>query len=178
MSQVAELATVLQSFTTIVAFLVGGWWTYWRFIKQREDCPKIEFDVAIKFVGTQHERHLIEVSTIVENKGLVRHRLSEFKLNIRYLLAEDQLINGGKPVNYQTYFGRSINDDEALKDRPVVPWKPFVDPGVTQTFVYITSIPIDATYVLLWSAFRYSNSRDSKRHLAQRVFKVPITQNA
>lgn len=177
MAQIASLAAVVQSLLTIVAFLVGGWWTYWRFVRQRDDCPKIEFNVDMKFVGIQNERCLIEATVIVKNKGLVRHRLSDFKLNVRYLLPEDRLVSGGQCINYQTDFTHSINSDEALKSRHVVPWNPFVDPGVTQPFVYITSIPSSATYVLLWTEFRYSNTRDSKRHLAQRVFKVPCFQH-
>lgn len=173
MSKAVELVTFLQSLFTITALLVGGWWTYWKFIRQREDCPKTEFDLDIKFVGTQDGKYLIEVSANVTNKGLVRHRLADFTLNVHYLLPDDPLVSGGPRINHQIDFIHSINHDENIKDRFLVPWKPFVDPGVTQSFIHITSIPIEATFVLLWSKFRYENIRDTNRHLAQKVFKVP-----
>lgn len=173
MSQIIELTTIVQSIFTVLTLLVGGWWTYRRFVLQREDCPKLEFDIDLKFVGIQNERHLIEVAMVVSNKGLVRHRLSDFRFNVRYLLPNDALSSGGPPINHQIKFNHSINNDEKLDVRWVVPWQPFIDPSVTQPFVQITSIPTNATFVLVWSEFRYRNIRDTKRHIAQRVFKVP-----
>ena len=66
----SNLAGGVESVATVAALIVGGYWAYLRFIKQRENYAFIEFTVDMNFAGKQgdgrisdpEERLLNEVS--------------------------------------------------------------------------------------------------------------------
>ncbi len=105
-----KLLTVVQSLVTIVAIVVGGIWAYTKFIYRREKEPRAEFSVDLDFIGTQGNSWLVEVSAYVENKGLVRHPVRNFKLRLRYLCDDDQVIDGEENLKFQVLFPHSINE--------------------------------------------------------------------
>jgi hypothetical protein len=161
----------LESLAKTCAILVGGWWAYWRFVRQREAHPKIEFQVNARPLGRQGGRLLLEVSASMKNVGAVRHRTPEFTLNIRYLLGSDQVGSGGAAINYQTLFPHSTNEEIGLSQRSFILWNSFVEPGVTQAFTYIADVPQAATFILILSEFRYDDKARTP-HSAQKVIFV------
>ncbi|MBL0330066.1 MAG: hypothetical protein IPP64_11770 [Bacteroidetes bacterium] len=99
----------------ILAILIGGAWTFWRFVLQREKHPKVQFDVDLKLIGTQKESHLVEVISIIENKGLVRHYIKDFSFDLFYLTDKDEFEEGGKEINNQIKFKKIIDKRPWIK---------------------------------------------------------------
>jgi hypothetical protein len=66
-----HLAGAIESIATLAALIVGGYWTYTRFIKQRENFAFIEFTVDINFIGKQNAWWIVELIAYLENKGKV-----------------------------------------------------------------------------------------------------------
>ena len=157
-----DITAALQSVVTSIALVVGGLWAYQKFRYRREREPRAEFDLDVTFVGSQDGRVLIEVSAFVENKGSVRHPVSNFSITIRYLLDSDPIVDGAKKI----------------KDQVIVPhgggkhllWeKTYIDPGLKYRNSYITSVPGEATFVLVLGSFFYG----CEEFRMQRLFKVP-----
>jgi hypothetical protein len=170
----SKMATAIKDVVTTVAVIVGGWWAYKRFVRQRDAHPRCSFTLDVRFIGIQDGRLILEVVATLQNQGLVRHRCSDFTFNIRYLLPDDKIESGDKKINHQTRFPHSTKDDEKLEHKKLVPFRPFIDPGVVQNFTYVSSVPASATFILVYSEFDYVGT-DSATHSAQKVFRVPAS---
>ncbi|MEL1243178.1 hypothetical protein AAEO56_02795 [Flavobacterium sp. DGU11] len=173
-----DYADTIESILTSLAILIGGSWTFWKFILQREKYPKIQFDIDINFISFQDEKLLFEIILIIENVGLVRHEISSenFTLRIRYLRKSDKIEQGTPEYNYQTNF-HHLHEviPKSEIQRKIIPesWKnTFIDPGVSQKYSYITSLPDDTICLLVKSKFNYSH-RNLDFHGAQKLFKAP-----
>jgi hypothetical protein len=167
-----------ESILTCLAILIGGGWTFWKFVLQREDHPKIQFDIDINYITIQDQKIVFEVLIIIENKGLVRHEIDpeDFTLRIRYITNQDKIQDGLEKYNYQTKFPHLHLVDEHDKNlkRSIVPksWEnTFIDPGVKQKYSYITSLPDNTTGILVKSKFNYSRSK-LDFHGAQKAFAI------
>lgn len=64
-----HLLSNLQAAVTTGAILVGGWWTYARFVRTREDQPRLAVSHAIDCVRLDPRRTLVHVTAWVENRG-------------------------------------------------------------------------------------------------------------
>jgi hypothetical protein len=84
-----HLAGGISSIATTLALIVGGIWTYRRFVRTREAYPKIEFTVDLAFVRKQGGFWVVEAIANMENKGLVRHSIRKFTFDLRYMLPSD-----------------------------------------------------------------------------------------
>jgi hypothetical protein len=62
-------AAGLQSIATILALLLGGIWTYRRFIQFRESKPKIDLNLEVTFIRNQDSQWIITVAALLENKS-------------------------------------------------------------------------------------------------------------
>ena len=163
------IASGVQSIVTSIALGVGGGWTLWRFVLQRENVARLENDLEFRLIGPQEGRLLIEIAAVIENKGKVRHWVKDFYFNLYCLRANDPLIENTEHFNGQPRFGERLQNKRGWFPADWV--QSFIEPGVKQRYTFTTSIPADATSVLLYSEFRYS---DSERgfHTSQRVFAV------
>jgi hypothetical protein len=155
-----DIAAAVQSLVTSIALIVGGAWAYGKFRYRRERDPRAEFDLDVTFAGTQDGRRLIEVNAYVENKGTVRHPIRDFSITIRHLLESDPIVDGSEAIRFQ------INVPHAVK-RTL--WKKtYIDPGLKYRNSYITSVPAEATFLLVFGRFYYND--DEFR--MQRLFKI------
>ncbi len=100
---------ILQSILTSIAIIIGGGWTCWRFILQREGHSKIQFNVDLRIVGVHKDKLIAEVIAIVENKGLVRQYVNDFRFNLLYLSDKHEILEGDSRINKQILFEKIIN---------------------------------------------------------------------
>jgi hypothetical protein len=163
-----SLANIIEAIVTSIAILAAGGWAYYRFVHQREREPRAEFTVDLEFVGIQDNYWLVEVSAYVQNKGLVRHAVRDFRINVRYLTKEDKIVDGDEEILFQILLPHSIKERIGGKDRYLVK-NGYIDPTIIHRNSYITAVPIDATFVSVFSRFEYLN----EYHSAQKLFKVP-----
>jgi AbiU2 len=86
-------AAAFQSIVTILALVVGGFWTWQRFFKFRKGKPKIDLTLDVVFIRRQGSQWIITVEALLENKSKVRHKFEDFTFEICYTLSSDQLKN-------------------------------------------------------------------------------------
>jgi hypothetical protein len=161
-----HVAGAIESLATAVALGVGAYWTYTRFIKQREDFAFIEFTVDMDFVGRQDGSWIVELVAYLENKGKVQHRFSDLSFDLAALFRHDQLRS-----NNELYGGQAIFPHEIARR----PWIPagnyFIEPGLKNKHSYVARVPEEATFLMLHGRFTYENQPAS--HTAERTLAVP-----
>lgn len=175
--EIKETLEIIESATTIIGFVVGGFWVYFRFNRTRENHPKIEFDVDLRVIGRQDNKIIIEVVANVTNKGLVRHWINNFTCNVLILKINSPVVHGDERINHQILFEKynpqKQTDDPTGKQRIV--WIPkdwyesYVDPGIKQQYTYLTDIPESTSFVSIYSHF-YCKNNDFQT--AQKTFSI------
>jgi hypothetical protein len=164
-----NLASALQSFATIVSFIIGAIWVYLRFIRQQEKYPNIEFISDIEFIGTQDDWWLVEIIASIDNKGKAQHKMSDFRFDLNALYCDDQ-VDVSRKWGGQVDFPRLVAEGSFLPKRLDFF---FVDPGTKAKYSYVARIPKLATFVILHCWFRYADE-GNYRHIAEKTFAVPI----
>ncbi|MBC7774943.1 MAG: hypothetical protein H7246_05840 [Phycisphaerae bacterium] len=175
-----EIAEMIESILKSLAIIVGGSWVYFKFIRTRENHPKIQFDIDLRLLGRQEEKILVEIVGVIVNKGSVRHWLNDFICDVLILKKGDKVETGGKFINHQIAFSKhnplkmdEKDVQEKFDDRIV--WIPddwyesFIDPGVEQKYTYLTSVPNDTTFVSIFSRFITKNQ---DFHTAQKTYSI------
>ena len=173
------MATAAGSAAIAVA---AAWW----FLFRRELDPGGEMTVDVNFAGHQDNQVLLEVIATLTNKSSVQQRYHHFRANIRYLLASDTVADGPKELNFQLMFPNSIDtridaiEPKGKKTR-FFPHSKYINPKLTYRHSYVTSIPCDATFVLVHCGLLfdtrenwYSIKRTQDIKNQQRLFRVPV----
>ncbi|NKN12293.1 hypothetical protein [Rhizobium laguerreae] len=156
-----DITAGLQSVVTSIAVIVGGFWAYQKFRYRREREPRAEFDLDVFFAGSQDGRVLIEVNAYVENKGSVRHPVSNLSITIRHLLDSDTIVDGTEKIKGQVVTPHGVTH---------MLWEEtYIDPGIRHRNSFITSVPEEATFVLVLGSFSYG----LEEFRMQRLFTVP-----
>src|SRR5688500_17213650 len=87
----SHVAGGLESLATVAALAIGGWWAYRRFVRQREDRPHVAFTVDAVFIAKQGGYWIVELISRLENKGKVRHQVTNFTFDVYALFRNDSV---------------------------------------------------------------------------------------
>jgi hypothetical protein len=161
-------AATLQSGVTAFALIAGGIWAYWRYIRNEERYPNIEFSADLNFIGRQSEWWIVEVIAIIDNKGKVQHRMSEFKFDLNAL-------QYGDPVETSSQWGNQVDFVRPIAEGSFLPERFrffFIDPGVKAKYSYIARVPSQVSFLILHCWFNYSDPRKLS-HTAEKAVRVP-----
>lgn len=90
-----NLAEIVQAFTTSLALLVAGIWTYLLFIRQRLGFPKLDMDLAIDDVTLPEGQRFVHAQLRLTNVGGVVVALDRAELRLRQVVP---IIDKLKPV--------------------------------------------------------------------------------
>src|SRR5262245_61800491 len=102
-----HLAGAIESCATTVALLGGAIWALLLYRRQREHSPHVEFTADISFVGKHGEWWIVELLSHLENKGKVRHTVTNFEFELYALDADDDLEPNEK-YNGQVEFPKKL----------------------------------------------------------------------
>lgn len=186
------LLSIVQSGLTSIAIIFGGFWAYFRFIRQRENNALIDFSVDIVFHSFLDDYWLVEIVAFVENKGKVQHKIYKFDFKLEYLEKTDRVISTSKEeeergqVKFKILEEGSFMRRKRLKRKSLtifhnriftpcisIPKKRyfFIEPGLKNKYSYVTKVPSNTDILLLHSWFEYPNSKHG--HIAEVTKKVP-----
>jgi hypothetical protein len=165
LSNIKDLADTVESVATVVALAVGGYWTYARFIRQRDDYAFIEFTLDMNFIGQQDGKWIVELIAYLENKGKVQHTFSDLSFDL------EALYQGDRVEPNETYGGQAFFPHQLAKRRWIPPGKYFIESGLRAKYSYVAEVPLEATFLMLHGGFTYENQRAS--HTAERTMAVP-----
>lgn len=169
LDEAKTLVEIIKNLVETTAVTVGGVWAYYRFVRQREAHPHIQFDVDVIFVVRQGNQWLVELQAQIENKGKVQHRISNLSFDLRCLSTTDAIVDGDENINYQVDLSRLVKKGSWIPSS----WDwTFIEPGTTQRYSFIAALPSDATCALLHSRFKYAG--EGEFHTADRFVRVPV----
>ena len=143
----------LTDLITGIGVLIAGIWILWKYLSQGEYHPKIEMAVKIRYIDTNDNKFLLELTADLTNKGSVRQYVKEFTFDLLYQTSDDNLECGEETINFQTMFKH-----KAISRRSWVPERwgfSFIDAGVCQQYTYLTSLPENAIHATLYSRFKH-----------------------
>ena len=166
-SEVKDLAEVVQSILTSSSILIGGSWAFYRFILQQERFPNINFTTDIMVIGQQGTFLIVELIATIENKGKAQHKMSEIGFDLNAMFE-------GDPIESKEEWGGQIDFPHRLIFGSYLPKHQkyfFVDPGTTAKYSYLTKVPLFTSYLILHSNFMYSTRKDSM-HTAEKTIKI------
>lgn len=158
---------LFESVVTILAIIIGGIWTYRRFIRQREDHALIDFSVDIVFHSKLKDWWIVEVVAYIENKGKVQHKIELFEFELASLNFSDN-------VEITEEFGGQVHFPNIITRRSFLPKKYryfFVEPGLKNKYSFISRVPADTELLILHSWFNYLDGKHS--HSAEVTKKAP-----
>lgn len=162
-----NLMAGLQSIVTAMALIIGGIWAIWRFRRQREAHPHVEFTADIIFVDEWRDWWIVELISHLENKGKVQHRIENFEFDLFGLYDEDP-IQPSKQFGGQVYFPNLIARGSWLPERCDYF---FIEPGVKAKYSFVARVPKRARTIILHSWFEYGDGKRS--HTAERTVACP-----
>jgi hypothetical protein len=148
-----SVAELIPEYLQAVAIVLAGLWAYWRFFYQQNHEPATDIYIDVERIGLQAGCQILEVTATLENKSLVKHKYEDFRMTMRYLLAEDQVKDGGAEHNYQLYFPHSI--DERIGRRRYFANVAYINPRQRFHHRYETFVPVDATAVWVHCKFAF-----------------------
>lgn len=161
----------------------------WWFLVRRELDPGSEMTIDLNFAGRQDNQVLVEVIATLTNKGSVQQRYHNFRANVRYLRASDNIVDGPQSINYQVLFPNSI-DSRIETVEPIgrkvrsFAHSVYINPKLCYRHSYITAVPGDTTFVLVHCGLEFPTREkwysiklklDVKNQ--QRLFRVPADES-
>jgi hypothetical protein len=104
LSDTKDIIDIIQAIATIAALIVGGIWTYLKFIKKREHYPRINLSFTIDSMAVDETHNLIHVAVLHENKGETLMEAKNAELRLRHVLPlpgeiKKDLNTGADPVS-------------------------------------------------------------------------------
>ena len=146
---------IVKNLVESAAILVGGFWTIYRFGLFRERYPKLQLDIDVSFVGIHHNEYIIELCATIENKGLARQRIQDFRFDLRALKFDTAINMNNEWINQQLEFSETL-----ILDKDWVPqngdnkwYAAFIDGGIVQKYRYVRSIPKNTSFLLFYTRF-------------------------
>ena len=164
------IADIVKNILMSLSILIGALWVLYRFVLNQERYPNINFTTDIEIIGSQDGKWIVELIATLENKGKAQHKMNQFGFDLNAIFEKDK-VERGERWNDQINFPNKIAHGSYL---PAHRGYFFVDPGTTAKFSHVTTIPINATYAILHSNFKYVKRKDSS-HSAERTVKLELT---
>ena len=77
---------IAANLVQVAAILVGGWWAYTKFIRQREEWPRITLEQLISDRVLNDEKALLRVSVAAKNTGTVLVNVQDVRVDVHQVL--------------------------------------------------------------------------------------------
>jgi hypothetical protein len=113
--------------------------------QERALVPRVRVDLECRFLGPEHGRYLAEFRIIVDNAGRTRRSFAHMMIRLRGILAGTTLERWAERDPSRVKFPLEIAKADLV---PPGEYYYYVEPGVRQTFTYVTDVPADVAYVL------------------------------
>jgi hypothetical protein len=170
-SSFKEKLEIVQAIVTIAAVLVGGWWTYTLFIKQREEYPHANIELKLSHVALSEQANLLRVGIELNNSGKSLMKIGKYIIRVQQILPllpcpkDDACAAAANEVD------AAAKQVERQDDR--FPWQLIaeretslapafdIEPGEKQSVDYEFDTPAEAKVVRVYAYFR-NDERSTK----------------
>lgn len=167
----SELFEFIGKAVSVVAAGFAFYWAFERWRRQEEHFPRINFELEIEIIDQTAAGTIINIISVVENKGLVPLRIKDFICELRGLNRDDPLEIGDENIRHQLNFKNLLEGGEFIpKD-----WEcSFVYPGVKTTYTFVTVLPKNVIYLLVRASFTYLDHKNT--HHTGKIIRIPDSQ--
>ena len=168
MDNLKEWSEIIKNLLEGIAILGAAAWAIFRFGIFRERFAKIEFNLDCRYIGSTGDHHILELTAIVQNRGMVRQSIKEWTFDLLLFDESDKVDETESAINYQVRF-----HSKKISKRPWVPaswYITFIDSGTKQVYPYLTSVPAGTKFITIYSRFIYPNTNDF--HSSQKTFEI------
>jgi hypothetical protein len=146
---------IIYKLVTMLAIVLAGFWTLFRFGISREQYPKLQFNLSMNQLGMSRDKRIVEFVAVISNKGIARQKIHNFTFNI--LTFDDNLpfdISDPKIEKRLRFheFDKGLNWVNSQHDA-------FVDGGTSQEFTYVTALDKEVRFVMIYSKFDHEHKR-------------------
>jgi hypothetical protein len=160
---------IVQSLISIIAIIVGGWWTYDIFLKERRNLPHANLEHIVSHFPLTQDINLLSVVVKITNNGQARMDIASTDVRIQQVLpmlpcAESQIdcatdeldialqetARAGDRFHWTKIAGR-----KNFLESPLL-----VEPGETEYMDFEFAIPADTRLIRVYSYIR--NETDTK----------------
>jgi hypothetical protein len=165
MENLIDIGSKVIAFGTL---LIGTWWGVVKFLKRDEHFPRVEFEVAANFIGSQDGKLVLEVLAKIENKGFVPLRIKDLNFKVRGLSDGDPIVEGDKSIRGQIRIPQILWEGSWIPEH----WEyTFIYPSVKTEYNYVAAIPQNISILRVEGSFSYD--REGNSHHAAKLQKVP-----
>lgn len=159
-----NLFEVVIALANLFGLFAAALWTYFRFFREGNHRPRIEFDLLCTFYESKEGQRGALFQVTASNRGNVEHKFVRISLKVRGINVDQR--------NTRREDGRWEFPVSILKAE-LVPEEFgyfFVRPGITQSVTFPTTVPAECRQVWARAAFKYQRSKDL--HTVEQVFNV------
>lgn len=86
LSQVEQMVRIARDAATVIALIVGGAWTYWLFVQNRQKYPRATIRHRIRHWRIGEGKMLLRVDVQIRNSGKVLISLVESRTTVQQVL--------------------------------------------------------------------------------------------
>lgn len=153
----------LQSIITLIAIILAGAWTLYRFGIAREQYPKLQFELQLNKLGTSRDKEIVELIAIITNKGIARQYIKGFRFNILTFDDNTPFDMSDTRIEKRLKFNK-LNKGIDGESKGELNWidskyPVFVDGGIAREFRYVTAIDKDVCFVMIYSKFDHESKQ-------------------
>ncbi len=154
----------VKNIITILGIFAAGTWTIYRFGITREKYPKLQFDLDLEILGKTNEHYIVQLIAIVENKGITRQYIHDFKFNLLCFDNNSPIDCEVDKINGQVKFKILLSSKNWVMQKSSTS---FVDGNIKHRFTFNTIVPVSAAYIMIYSKFRDPKSGLFKKSFDQ-----------
>ena len=92
LSQVEQMVRIARDAATVIALIVGGAWTYWLFVQNRQKYPRATIGHRIRHWRLGEGRILLHVDVTMRNTGNVLISIVESRTTVQQVLPVSEAI--------------------------------------------------------------------------------------
>ena len=153
----------ISSLVTILALVLAGVWTLYRFGIAREQYPKLQFDLKVKSQGTSRDKKIVELIAVITNKGLARQYIKGFRFNILTFDDNTPFDMTDVRIEKRLKFNK-VNKGATEDSKGELSWidshyPVFVDGGISREFRYVTALDKEVRFVMIYSKFDHEDRK-------------------
>jgi hypothetical protein len=132
---IKEKLEIIQSIVTIFAVLVGGFWTYTLFVKERENYPHATIEHALSHIALSKGINLLRVSMTVKNTGTSILEIKKMFIRVQQILPVPPCADTQPCAADQV--NKALREVERKEDR-------FSWPLISERIKYSQSLQVDS----------------------------------
>jgi hypothetical protein len=155
-TDVKSWSDVIANAAQVAAILVGGWWAYTKFIRRREEWPRVSVEQVVNRRVLGPQQTLIRVAVKAKNAGTVLVEVDDVRVDVYQVLpltveAQSSLADGSLVPPGKTEIAWPCLE---TRHRTWKPGEVSIEPGESDEFGFDFIVPAEVKTVFIYCYIR------------------------